>query len=123
MMQMDIDQFFLLQLISKGTYAKVYLVKKKDTNKLYALKKLKKKVVDQKKQAVQQLNYSISNMLRWKKLFLIKKSINLSFTHNIHFNRKTIFTLLQNTVKEGIYLVYLEQKGNSKRKPYNFMQS
>ncbi|CAK61469.1 unnamed protein product (macronuclear) [Paramecium tetraurelia] len=51
MMQADIDQFFLFRLISKGTYAKVYLAKKKDTNKFYAIKKLKKKQIDQKKQA------------------------------------------------------------------------
>ena len=44
-----IDKFSLLSVIGKGSYAKVLLVRKKDSNKLYAMKALKKKYIEQKK--------------------------------------------------------------------------
>jgi serum/glucocorticoid-regulated kinase 2 len=45
-----IDQFHMLSVIGKGSYAKVMLVRKKDNHKLYALKSMKKKYIEQKKQ-------------------------------------------------------------------------
>jgi serine/threonine protein kinase len=41
--KMNIDNFLLLKLIGKGSYGKVYLVKKKDDEKIYEMKILKKK--------------------------------------------------------------------------------
>lgn len=38
----SLDSFHLLTIIGKGSYAKVALVRKKDTGKIYALKILKK---------------------------------------------------------------------------------
>lgn len=35
----------MLSVIGKGSYAKVMLVRKKETNKLYALKSMKKKYI------------------------------------------------------------------------------
>lgn len=40
-----INDFSLLTVIGKGSYAKVILVKKKDNNKIYAMKILKKKYI------------------------------------------------------------------------------
>lgn len=39
-------------MIGKGNYAKVLLVKKRDNEKLYAMKALKKKYIEQKRQEV-----------------------------------------------------------------------
>lgn len=47
-----IDKFSLLTVIGKGSYAKVLLVRKKDNDKLYAMKALKKKYIEQKRQEV-----------------------------------------------------------------------
>jgi len=46
----NINDFVLLQVIGKGSYGKVYLVKKKDTGTHYALKILKKEEIIRKKQ-------------------------------------------------------------------------
>ena len=45
-----LDSFHMLSVIGKGSYAKVMLVRKKDNHKLYALKSMKKKYIEQKKQ-------------------------------------------------------------------------
>lgn len=45
-----LDQYTMLSVIGKGSYAKVVLVKKKDNGKLFALKSMKKKYIAQKKQ-------------------------------------------------------------------------
>ena len=42
----NVTSFSLLSVIGKGNYAKVLLVKKKDNNKLYAMKALKKKYIE-----------------------------------------------------------------------------
>ena len=41
--KVSMDDFNLLTVIGKGSYAKVLLVKKNDTGKTYAMKILKKK--------------------------------------------------------------------------------
>lgn len=48
--QMSIDKLSLLSVIGKGNYAKVLLVKSKENQQLYALKALKKKYIEEKKQ-------------------------------------------------------------------------
>lgn len=48
--EVQLDQFHMLSVIGKGSYAKVMLVRKKDSQKLYALKSMKKKYIEQKKQ-------------------------------------------------------------------------
>lgn len=45
-----LDQFNTLCVIGKGSYAKVVLVRKKSNSVLYALKSMKKKYIEQKKQ-------------------------------------------------------------------------
>lgn len=48
--KISIEDFTMLRIIGKGSYAKVALVRMKDTNKTYALKILKKDYIKQKKQ-------------------------------------------------------------------------
>ncbi|CAD8073895.1 unnamed protein product [Paramecium sonneborni] len=47
---LTINHFQLIKVIGKGSYAKVLLVRKNDTGKLYAIKALKKKYIQQKRQ-------------------------------------------------------------------------
>jgi serum/glucocorticoid-regulated kinase 2 len=47
---LTINDFMLLSVIGKGSYAKVLLVKKKDTGEIMALKVLKKEMVERRKQ-------------------------------------------------------------------------
>jgi serum/glucocorticoid-regulated kinase 2 len=47
---MSIQDFALLRVIGKGSYAKVLLVKKKDTETVMALKVLKKEMIERRKQ-------------------------------------------------------------------------
>jgi serum/glucocorticoid-regulated kinase 2 len=46
----SLDSFLTISVIGKGSYAKVLLVRKRDDGKIYAMKILKKKTVEQKKQ-------------------------------------------------------------------------
>ena len=48
--KMSLDDFLLLSVIGKGSYAKVVLIKKKDDGNIYALKILKKKYIEKRKQ-------------------------------------------------------------------------
>ncbi|EGR30003.1 protein kinase domain protein [Ichthyophthirius multifiliis] len=48
--RMSIDQFNLIKVLGKGSYAKVVLVKKKDDGKIFAIKMLKKSYIELKKQ-------------------------------------------------------------------------
>lgn len=49
-MNLSIDDFTLLSVIGRGTYAKVLLVKYKKTEEVFAMKVLKKKFIAEKKQ-------------------------------------------------------------------------
>lgn len=46
----SMDSFYLLSIIGKGSYAKVSIVRKKDDNKVYALKSIKKSLIQAKNQ-------------------------------------------------------------------------
>lgn len=50
--QLTLDNFNMLSVIGKGSYAKVVLVKKKDDtyDRVYAMKILKKKYIEKRKQ-------------------------------------------------------------------------
>ena len=45
-----LNSYQMLSVIGKGAYAKVLLVRKKSNGKLYALKVMKKKYIEAKKQ-------------------------------------------------------------------------
>jgi len=46
----NLNSFYTISVIGKGSYAKVILVKKKDTGKYYAMKVLKKQNIEKKRQ-------------------------------------------------------------------------
>lgn len=48
--EVSIESFYLHTVIGKGSYAKVVLVKKKDTGDIFAMKILKKKHIERRKQ-------------------------------------------------------------------------
>ena len=50
--QLSLDAFNMLSVIGKGSYAKVVLVRKKgeDNDRVYAMKILKKKYIEKRKQ-------------------------------------------------------------------------
>ncbi|KAL8786706.1 MAG: hypothetical protein Q9213_002643 [Squamulea squamosa] len=49
------EDFQIIKLIGRGTFGQVYLVRKKDTQRLYAMKVLSKKVIVQKKEVAHTL--------------------------------------------------------------------
>ncbi|EKV08242.1 CAMP-dependent protein kinase-like, putative [Penicillium digitatum PHI26] len=53
--QVGPNDFLVLKLIGKGTFGQVYQVKKKDTQRIYAMKVLSKKVIIQKKEVIHTL--------------------------------------------------------------------
>lgn len=53
--QVGPNDFTILKLIGKGTFGQVYQVKKKDTERIYAMKVLSKKVIIQKKEVAHTL--------------------------------------------------------------------
>ena len=46
----SLEDFYMLCVIGKGSYAKVVLVKRKDTGEIMALKILKKEMIEKRKQ-------------------------------------------------------------------------
>jgi serum/glucocorticoid-regulated kinase 2 len=48
--KMTINDFSMICVLGKGSYAEVILARKKDSNEIYALKILKKKKIEQKNQ-------------------------------------------------------------------------
>jgi len=48
--QNPLDDYSMLSVIGKGSYAKVVLVRKKANSQLYALKSMKKKYIEKKNQ-------------------------------------------------------------------------
>ena len=48
--KVDLNSFYLLRVVGKGSYAKVVMVKKKSNNKIYAMKILKKEYIKKRKQ-------------------------------------------------------------------------
>ena len=48
--KVTLDSFSMISVIGKGSYAEVILARKKDSGKIYALKILKKKKIEQKNQ-------------------------------------------------------------------------
>lgn len=47
--QVGLDNFLTISVIGQGSYAKVLLVKKKDTGQYFAMKVLKKEKISKKK--------------------------------------------------------------------------
>ena len=61
----------MISVIGKGSFAKVVLVKKNDTNELYALKVMKKKHIKKKKQ-IKHVNTERNVLVQIKHPFVVK---------------------------------------------------
>ena len=48
--KVDLENFTLMTVLGKGSYAKVILVRKRDTNEIFAMKVLKKKNIAKRRQ-------------------------------------------------------------------------
>ena len=98
--KVTLDDFTLLTVLGKGTYAKVVLVKKKDTEKIYAMKIIKKSRISKPKH--EEHIYNERNILiGMRHPFIIK--MDFSFQ-----NEKKLFFVLEYCI--GGELFYLLQK-------------
>lgn len=69
--QVSLDHFLLKTVIGRGSYAKVVLVKKKDSGEIFAMKILKKKNIEKRKQEEHVITER--NVLAWlQHPFIIK---------------------------------------------------
>ena len=84
-MKVSIQDFEFVKLLGQGSFGKVILVKKKNSGLLYAMKILKKKVIEEKKQ----LNHTKTERL-------ILEKMNNPFIVQLHFAFQT---------NEKLYLV------------------
>lgn len=82
-----LEQFNTLCVIGKGSYAKVVLVRKKSNGVLYALKSMKKKYIEQKKQQERILGER-EILTKIKHPFLIQM-------HSAFQNEKKLFLVLE----------------------------
>jgi serum/glucocorticoid-regulated kinase 2 len=82
-----LEQFNTICVIGKGSYAKVVLVRKKSNGNLYALKSMKKKYIEQKKQQVRILGEK-DILTKIKHPFLIQM-------HSAFQNDRKLFIVLE----------------------------
>jgi len=85
--QVTIDDFELLKVIGKGTYGKVFLVRKKDTNEFMAMKTLKKSILSQKNQ-VEHTRAERNILARIRHPFVVK-------LHYAFHNQKKLYFILE----------------------------
>lgn len=81
-----LDNFAMLSVIGKGSYAKVILVRKKEDGKLYAIKSMKKKYIEKKNQ-VKRVMMERDILTKIDHQFLIK-------IHSAFQDEKKIFLVL-----------------------------
>ena len=70
--KINLNSFLLLSVIGKGSYAKVVLVRKKNTHEIYALKILKKGNIEMKNQKMH---------VKTERNILVNILLILSFIH------------------------------------------
>jgi len=98
----SLDDFTRLDVIGEGGYGKVFLVKKKDNAKLYALKKVKKKL--------------FNNALRLKDVINEKNIMIRSFhpfTVKLYFtfqDKKNLYYVME-YVEGGVLFKYIREQG------------
>ena len=85
--KLSLDDFFLLSVIGKGAYAKVCLVKKIDTGKIYAMKIVRRKFKNKKRQ-IKQATTERNVLVHMDHPFIIK----LAYTFQ---NRKKLFFAME----------------------------
>ena len=98
----SLDDFIRLDVIGEGGYGKVFLVKKKDTGRLYALKKVKKKLFNnilRLKDAINEKNIMIES----SHPFIVK----LYFTFQ---DKKNLYYAME-YVEGGVLFRYIREQG------------
>ncbi|MCJ1455340.1 hypothetical protein MMC28_005694 [Mycoblastus sanguinarius] len=75
------EDFQILKLIGKGTFGQVYQVRKKDTQRIYAMKVLSKKVIVQKKE--------VAHTLGERNILVRTATANSSFIVGLKFSFQT----------------------------------
>ena len=82
--QIKIEAFELLKVIGRGSFAKVYMAKKKDTEQIYAIKALKK---DYMMQTNQMKNIKIERdiMQQINHPFVVKLNYAFQSEHSLYF--------------------------------------
>ncbi|EGR31541.1 protein kinase domain protein [Ichthyophthirius multifiliis] len=85
--KLTLDSFTLLNVIGKGSFSKVILVRKNDDQKLYALKIIKKKIIQQKKQ-YERVMTERNILINTNNPFIIKHYSSFQ-------NKKKLFFLLE----------------------------
>lgn len=83
-MSVSIEDFTLLTVIGKGTYAKVILVKHKKSEEIYAMKILKKKLIAEKKQE-EHIKTERDVLANMDHPFLLKMSYSFQDAKKLYF--------------------------------------
>lgn len=98
----SLDDFIKLDQIGEGGYGKVFLVKKKDNAKLYALKKVKKKLFNnilRLKDAINEKNI----MIRSSHPFIVKLYFSFQDKNNLYY--------CMEYVEGGVLFRYIREQG------------
>ena len=75
--KVSLQDFELVKLLGEGSFGKVVLVKKRDTGIFYAMKILKKKVIEERKQTKNTKEMMIILLATATSLFSLKQLMNL----------------------------------------------
>lgn len=98
----SLDDFIRLDVLGEGGYGKVFLVKKKDNEKLYALKKVKKKLFNnilRLKDAINEKNI----MIRSSHPFIVKLYFSFQDKKNLYY--------CMEYVEGGVLFKYIREQG------------
>ena len=95
----SMNNYNLIKVIGKGNYAKVLLVQHKDNQQYYAMKTLKKKLIDLKKQE-EHIMTERNVLIGTDHPFIIK------LHHSFQTPKKLVFVLEYCPGGELVYLLY-----------------
>lgn len=99
----SLDDFIRIDVVGEGGYGKVFLVKKKDNGKLYALKKVKKKLFNnvlRLKDAINEKNI----MIRSSHPFIVKLYFSFQDKKNLYY--------CMEYVEGGVLFKYIRDQGH-----------
>lgn len=99
------EDFEVLRLVGKGTFGKVYQVRKKDTHRVYAMKVLSKKVIVQKKE--------VAHTIGERNILVRTSSAQSAFIVNLKFSFQTVsdLYLVTDYMSGGELFWHLQREG------------